>query len=173
MTVVNTVLKQVVHRAWSDIEPKLIAVATTGVSAAAVTEVADYLGVDIQPALAVLIATILTAIAGYLKSSVIKVKEPAAKKPAASPAPAVDSGTGSAQRQPFEAVLQGASGAVQNSDDDDLSTKYVFEQSEPESVLPDDAAQTSIPDLPAGAQSPVTLSRVVPADPRPLPPLLK
>lgn len=89
MTIVRTVTKNVITRAWTDIEPKLLAFLTTGLSAGVITEAANYLGFTINPALAIVIATVVASIAGYFKSSTSKVPAFAPAIVTAVPAPAV------------------------------------------------------------------------------------
>jgi hypothetical protein len=86
---VSTIIKTVTRRAWSDIEPKVLAFLATGLSAGLVTEAANYVGVDINPGLAVVIATCVASIAGYLKKSTAKTEIPAPAPVAAAPAPVV------------------------------------------------------------------------------------
>lgn len=81
-TITRTISVNVITRAWTDLEPKLLAFLTTGLSAGVITEAANYLGYSINPALAVVIATLVATIAGYLKSSTSKV-------PAIAPQPVV------------------------------------------------------------------------------------
>jgi hypothetical protein len=73
---VSTVIKTVTRRAWSDIEPKVLTFLATGLSAGLVTEGANYVGVHINPGLAVVIATCVASIAGYLKKSTAKTEIP-------------------------------------------------------------------------------------------------
>jgi hypothetical protein len=78
MTIVQTVTTNVIHRAWSDLEPKLLIFLATGLSAAVITEAANYIGYPINPGLAILISTLVSSIFGYLKSSTTKVLTPVA-----------------------------------------------------------------------------------------------
>lgn len=80
---VSTQIKTVAKRAWHDIEPKVLTFAATGLSAGLVTEAANYVGVSINPGLAVVISTCIASIAGYLKSSTNKVVQSAKVDPAA------------------------------------------------------------------------------------------
>jgi hypothetical protein len=76
MTIVNTITKNVLKRAWGDIEPKVLAFLATGLTGTLIVGAADYVGVHIDPTLAVAIATIVATIAGYLKSSTTKIVAP-------------------------------------------------------------------------------------------------
>lgn len=73
MTIVNTITKNVLKRAWTDLEPKVLAFLATGLTGTAIVGAADYVGVHIDPTLAVAVATVVATIAGYLKSSTTKV----------------------------------------------------------------------------------------------------
>jgi putative flippase GtrA len=73
MTIVNTITKNVIKRAWTDLEPKLLAFLATGLTGTLIVGAADYVGVHIDPTLAVAVATVVATIAGYLKSSTTKV----------------------------------------------------------------------------------------------------
>lgn len=86
MTVVRTITKNVISRAWNDLEPKLVAFLATGLSASVVIEAANYLGWDINPGLAAVIATVVATVFGYLKSSTSKVLADPAPIVAAPPA---------------------------------------------------------------------------------------
>jgi hypothetical protein len=97
VTIVTTVTKSVVHRAWTDLEPKLIAFLATGLTATALVSAADYVGLKLPEGLASLIVLIVAGIAGYVKSSTSKVPPVAAavvtpapvEVPAVTPAPVV------------------------------------------------------------------------------------
>jgi len=65
----STIVKTVSKRAWHDIEPKVLAFLATGVTAGLVVEAGDYAGVHVSPAVAVLVSTIIAAVAGYVKKS--------------------------------------------------------------------------------------------------------
>jgi hypothetical protein len=80
---VSTIIKTVTRRAWHDIEPKVLTFLATGLSAGLVTEAANYVGVSINPGLAVVISTCVASIAGYLKSSTAKTEIPAEPTPVA------------------------------------------------------------------------------------------
>lgn len=91
MTIVRTITKNVLSRAWYDIDPKLIAATTTGVSASAVVEVGQLVGYHVSAPLALLVSSVLGAVIGYIKSSTVKVqpaKAVAALAAATAPAPA-------------------------------------------------------------------------------------
>jgi hypothetical protein len=77
MTIVITVTKNVIHRAWSDLEPKLITFLATGLTATALVSAADYVGLKLPDGLASLIVLVVAGIAGYIKSSTSKVPAPA------------------------------------------------------------------------------------------------
>jgi hypothetical protein len=75
---VSTIIKTVTRRAWSDIEPKLIAWGLTGVSATGIISFAsDYLHLHVTLWQAGLAVTIIGTIAGYLKKSTAKTEIPA------------------------------------------------------------------------------------------------
>jgi hypothetical protein len=84
-TIVQTITTSVIHRAWGDIEPKLLATLATGVSASFITEAASYVGYSINPGLAVLLSSLIGLLVGYWKSSTSKVLTPMI--PVAIPAP--------------------------------------------------------------------------------------
>jgi preprotein translocase subunit Sec61beta len=86
---VSTVIKTVTRRAWHDIEPKVLAFLATGVSAGLVVEAGDYAGIHVNPSLAVLISTIVAAVAGYIKKSTSTAEIPAAVAPADSSSPSM------------------------------------------------------------------------------------
>lgn len=99
MTIIRTITKNVVTRAWHDIEPKLLAFLATGLTATALIAAADYVGVHLPDGLASLIVLIVGGIAGYIKSSTSKVIDagtartvPAVIATVAPPTPAVDPG---------------------------------------------------------------------------------
>jgi hypothetical protein len=69
MTTVTTVVKNVIHRAWNDIEPKLLTFLATGLTASLLIFVANYVGWNISPALASVAVVVISTVAGYLKSS--------------------------------------------------------------------------------------------------------
>ncbi len=73
MTIVTTITKNVIHRAWTDLEPKLIAFLATGLTATALVAAAAYVGIPIPDGLASLIVLIVSGIAGYIKSSTTKI----------------------------------------------------------------------------------------------------
>ena len=73
MTIVQTITKNVLKRAWNDIEPKVLSFLATGLSAALVIKAGEYAGVTIDPAAAVAIAAVIAGLAGYLKSSTVRV----------------------------------------------------------------------------------------------------
>jgi hypothetical protein len=77
-TTVRTITTDVLKRDWADIEPKLLAFGTTGCTAALIVEVGNYAGFTVQPALAVLLSTVIGLIAGYVKSSTAKTSVAAA-----------------------------------------------------------------------------------------------
>ena len=74
MTIVTTVSKNVIHRAWTDLEPKLITFLATGLSAGVIVEAAGYVGYSINPGLAIVISTVVASVFGYIKSSTSKVR---------------------------------------------------------------------------------------------------
>jgi predicted deacylase len=65
----STIVKTVTKRAWHDIEPKVLAFLATGLTAGVVVEAGDYVGIHVSPALAVLVSTVVAAVAGYIKKS--------------------------------------------------------------------------------------------------------
>jgi hypothetical protein len=81
MSIIRTITKNVITRAWHDIEPKLLAFLATGLTATALIAAADYVGIHLPDGLASLIVLIVGGIAGYIKSSTSKV--------VATPAPAI------------------------------------------------------------------------------------
>ena len=76
-TTTRTVTVTVLKRAWTDLEPKLIAFLATGLTATAVVSAADYVGVHLPDGLAALIVLLVGGVAGYVKSSTNKVDVPA------------------------------------------------------------------------------------------------
>jgi hypothetical protein len=90
---VSTIIKTVTKRAWHDIEPKVLAFLATGVTAGVVVEAGDYAGIHVSPAIAVLVSTIVAAVAGYVKKSTstteIPAVAPAPPAPVVAPAPVV------------------------------------------------------------------------------------
>ena len=81
-TTTRTVTVSVLKRAWTDLEPKLVAFLATGLTATAVVSAADYVGVHLPDGLAALIVLLVGGIAGYVKSSTNKVDAPADVTPA-------------------------------------------------------------------------------------------
>ena len=81
-TTTRTVTVTVLKRAWSDLEPKLLAFLATGLTATAVVSAADYVGVHLPDGLAALIVLLVGGVAGYVKSSTNKVDVPAEVVPA-------------------------------------------------------------------------------------------
>jgi len=77
-TTTRVVTVNVLKRAWTDIEPKLIAFLATGLTATAVVSAADYVGVHLPDGLAALIVLLVGGVAGYVKSSTNKVDAPVA-----------------------------------------------------------------------------------------------
>ena len=75
-TTTRTVTVTVLKRAWTDIEPKLLAFLATGLTATAVVSAADYVGVHLPDGLAALIVLLVGGVAGYVKSSTNKVDAP-------------------------------------------------------------------------------------------------
>ena len=75
-TTTRTVTVTVLKRAWTDLEPKLIAFLATGLTATAVVSAADYVGVHLPDGLAALIVLLVGGVAGYVKSSTNKVDVP-------------------------------------------------------------------------------------------------
>lgn len=75
-TKVTTQIKTVTRRAWHDIEPKVLTFLATGLSAGLITEAANYVGVNVNPGLAVVISTCVASIAGYVKKSTVKTEIP-------------------------------------------------------------------------------------------------
>jgi hypothetical protein len=69
MSIIRTITKNVITRAWHDIEPKLLAFLATGLTATALIAAADYVGIHLPDGLASLIVLIVGGIAGYIKSS--------------------------------------------------------------------------------------------------------
>lgn len=78
----TTVVKTVAKRAWHDIEPKVLAFLATGVTAGLVVEAGDYAGIHVSPALAVLVSTVVAAVAGYVKKSTSVSEVPQVSQPA-------------------------------------------------------------------------------------------
>ena len=76
-TTTRTVTVTVLKRAWTDLEPKLLAFLATGLTATAVVSAADYVGVHLPDGLAALIVLLVGGVAGYVKSSTNKVDVPA------------------------------------------------------------------------------------------------
>jgi hypothetical protein len=76
MTIVHTVTKNVLHRAWTDLEPKVVTFLATGLSAGVIVEAAGYLGYPINPGLAIVLSTVIASVFGYVKSSTSKVVTP-------------------------------------------------------------------------------------------------
>ena len=72
-TTTRTVTVTVLKRAWTDLEPKLVAFLATGLTATAVVSAADYVGIHLPDGLAALVVLIVGGIAGYVKSSTNKV----------------------------------------------------------------------------------------------------
>ena len=81
-TTTRVVTVNVLKRAWTDIEPKLVAFLATGLTATAVVSAADYVGVHLPDGLAALIVLLVGGIAGYIKSSTNKVDAPVEVVPA-------------------------------------------------------------------------------------------
>ena len=73
MSIIRTITKNVLTRAWHDLEPKLLAFLATGLTATALIAAADYVGIHLPDGLASLIVLIVGGIAGYIKSSTVKV----------------------------------------------------------------------------------------------------
>ena len=73
MTTVITVTKNIIHRAWNDLEPKLIAFLATGLTASGLIWVADYVGFKLTAPEAGLIVLLVGTIAGYIKASTTTV----------------------------------------------------------------------------------------------------
>lgn len=63
------IIKDVTTRAWHDIEPKLIAWLTTGLTATGIIQYGDVVGVHITPAQGALAVVVVGTIAGYFKKS--------------------------------------------------------------------------------------------------------
>jgi hypothetical protein len=83
---VSTIVKTVTRRAWTDLEPKLIAFLATGLTVTGVITAADYAGIHINADQASLAVVIISAIAGYIKKSTSTVENPKVD-PAASSSP--------------------------------------------------------------------------------------
>lgn len=81
-TTTRTVTVTVLKRAWTDLEPKVVAFLATGLTATAVVSAADYVGVHLPDGLAALVVLIVGGIAAYVKSSTNKVDAPADVVPA-------------------------------------------------------------------------------------------
>ena len=75
-TTTRTVTVNVIKRAWTDLEPKLVAFLATGLTATAVVSAADYVGIHMPDGLAALVVLIVGGVAGYVKSSTNKVEAP-------------------------------------------------------------------------------------------------
>ncbi|MBC7594541.1 MAG: hypothetical protein H7288_11485 [Kineosporiaceae bacterium] len=69
MTTITTITKNVIKRAWTDLEPKLLAWLATGLTATLLISAAAYVGVDISAPLAGAIVLVVGTIAGYVKAS--------------------------------------------------------------------------------------------------------
>lgn len=68
----SSYIKTVLKRDWADLEPKILAFFSAGVSASVIIKFAEYFGVTLDPALAALIASALGLLAGYFKSGAVK-----------------------------------------------------------------------------------------------------
>lgn len=88
MAITKTVTTSVITRAWNEIEPKLIAVLATGLTATGLIQYGDILGVHLSAEQAGLAVLIVSAIAGYIKSSTSKVPVEPPVAPVVAPAPA-------------------------------------------------------------------------------------
>ena len=73
MTTVITVTKNVIKRAWNDLEPKLIAFLATGLTVSGLLWAADYVGIHVTQEQAGLAVLVVSGIAGYIKSSTTTV----------------------------------------------------------------------------------------------------
>lgn len=69
MATVTAVTKNVITRDWTEIEPKLVAVAAGLASSAVLIEVAALFHYDLNPALATAIAGLISLLVGYAKHS--------------------------------------------------------------------------------------------------------
>lgn len=69
MTTITTITKNVIKRAWTDLEPKLLAWLATGLTATLLIDAAAYVGVPITVPMAGAIVLVVGTIAGYIKSS--------------------------------------------------------------------------------------------------------
>lgn len=115
MTIVRTITKNVITRAWHDLEPKLIAFLATGLTATALVSAADYVGVHLPDGLAALIVLIVGGIAGYIKSSTSKVPavpivNTPAVEPAVVPGLTVPTGTVTVGADPIPAAVPAVTG---------------------------------------------------------------
>jgi hypothetical protein len=86
MAVTKTLATTVISRAWNEIEPKLLAVAAGGVTATGLVTWAGIAGIHLTLTEAGLGVTILSLIAGYIKSTTISQAIPPVAPVAAVPA---------------------------------------------------------------------------------------
>lgn len=82
----STIIKTVTRRAWTDLEPKVLAFLATGLTVTGIITAADYAGVHLSADQASLAVVIISAIAGYIKKST-SVQEIPAEQPADSNSP--------------------------------------------------------------------------------------
>jgi hypothetical protein len=73
MAVTKTVVTSVVTRAWNEFEPKVLTFFAFGLTSAILIQWGSYVGWHPTPALAAVIVTVVSSLAGYLKSSTSKV----------------------------------------------------------------------------------------------------
>jgi len=66
-------VKVTLVRVWSDLSRKLLAFLATGLTSTGVIAVLAYVGVHIDPSVATLIVTVLSAAAGYIVKEVAVV----------------------------------------------------------------------------------------------------
>jgi len=114
MTTVITVTKNVIKRAWNDLEPKVIAFLATGLTVSGLLWAADYVGIHVTQAQAGLAVLVISGIAGYVKSSTTTVLPVTPVTPAvalvaapvAAPVIGVDTGIPTAAPVAVAAVVQ-------------------------------------------------------------------
>ncbi|TFB96514.1 MULTISPECIES: hypothetical protein [unclassified Cryobacterium] len=73
MTTITIITKNVLKRAWTDLEPKLLAWLISGLTASILITGLDYVGVHISAGAAGAIVLIVGTIAGYIKASTTTV----------------------------------------------------------------------------------------------------
>ncbi|OOB91178.1 hypothetical protein [Rathayibacter sp. VKM Ac-2630] len=71
-----TPFKATLTRAWNDVSHKLIAFLATGLTASGLLFALNYFGITIPEALASTIVVVISSVAGYLKSEVMRTPIP-------------------------------------------------------------------------------------------------